>query len=40
MKLKSLVFLAIFAIGALYIWHNYSQHGGMGGLKQGIGLKG
>lgn len=40
MKLKSLVFLAIFAIGALYIWHNYSQHGGISGLKSGVGLKG
>ena len=39
MKLKHWLFLAIFAIGALYIWHNYSQHGGVSGLKTGVGLK-
>lgn len=38
MKLRSLVFLSIFLIGALYIWHTYSQHGGIAGLKQGVGL--
>lgn len=38
MKLKSLVFLSIFAIGALYLWHNYAQHGGVAGLKSGVGL--
>jgi hypothetical protein len=37
-KLKSLVFFAIFAIGALYVWHTYSQHGGIAGLKSGVGL--
>jgi hypothetical protein len=37
-KLKSLVFLAIFAIGALYLWHNYASHGGVAGLKSGVGL--
>ena len=38
MKLKSLVFLAIFAVGALYLWHNYASHGGVAGLKSGVGL--
>jgi len=38
-KARQLLFLLVFAIGALYIWHNYSQHGGIGGLRQGIGLK-
>ena len=38
-KIRHLLFLAIFAIGALYIWHNYSQHGGIHGLKSGVGLK-
>jgi hypothetical protein len=38
-KLKHLVFIAIFAIGALYLWHNYSSHGGTAGLKAGLGLK-
>lgn len=39
MKLRHMLFLLVFAIGALYVWHNYSQHGGIGGLRQGIGLK-
>ena len=39
MKLRHLVFLLVFAVGALYIWHNYSQHGGIMGLKSGVGLK-
>lgn len=40
MKLKHWVFLAVFAVGALYIWHNYTAHGGVGGIKSGIGLGG
>jgi hypothetical protein len=39
-KLRHWVFVAVFAVGALYIWHNYSAHGGIGGIKSGIGLKG
>lgn len=38
MKLKHWVFFGIFLIGALYVWHTYSQHGGVSGIKQGIGL--
>lgn len=38
MKLKHWVFLALFAVGALYVWHTYSQHGGVAGFKQGIGI--
>lgn len=38
MKLRNLVFIAVFAIGALYLWHNYAAHGGISGLKQGVGL--
>jgi hypothetical protein len=38
-KLRHWVFLAIFGVGALYIWHNYSAHGGITGLKSGVGLK-
>jgi hypothetical protein len=38
-KLKSLVFFAVFAIGALYLWHNYAAHGGISGIKQGVGIK-
>jgi hypothetical protein len=38
-KLRHWVFLLVFAVGALYIWHNYSAHGGVSGLKTGVGLK-
>lgn len=38
MKLRNLVFLTIFLVGALYVWHTYSQHGGVAGFKQGIGI--
>jgi hypothetical protein len=38
-KLRHILFLAVFALGALYIWHNYSAHGGIAGLKSGVGLK-
>lgn len=38
MRLKHWLFLAIFVIGALYVWHIYSQHGGVGGFKSGLGV--
>ena len=38
MKLKHWVFLALIAVGALFLWHNYSQHGGVAGVKSGIGI--
>lgn len=38
-NIKSILFLAVFAIGALYLWHNYAAHGGIAGVKQGVGLK-
>lgn len=37
--MKNIVFLLIFAVGALYLWHNYAQHGGVAGIKSGVGLK-
>jgi hypothetical protein len=37
-KLRHIVFMSIFLIGALYVWHNYSAHGGVAGIKSGIGL--
>lgn len=40
MKLKHWVFLGLVAIGALYLWHNYSSHGGVAGVKQGLGFGG
>lgn len=38
MKLKHLVFVAIFAVGVLYLLHNYMQHGGVAGVKSGLGM--
>lgn len=38
MKLKTLTILVLVAVGVLYLWHNYSQHGGVAGLKSGLGL--
>lgn len=38
MKLKHWIFLALLLIGGLYMWHNYSQHGGVSGFKSGLGL--
>jgi hypothetical protein len=39
-KLKHVVFFSLFLVGALFVWHNYSQHGGVAGVKSGIGLGG
>lgn len=39
MKLKHLVFLALLLVGGLYLWHNYSSHGGVAGLKSGLGIQ-
>jgi hypothetical protein len=38
MKLKHWVFFALIVVGALFLWHNYSQHGGIAGVKSGIGI--
>lgn len=38
MKLKHWVFLALILVGGLFLWHNYSAHGGVAGVKSGIGL--
>jgi hypothetical protein len=40
MKLKHWVFIGLVAVGALYLLHNYQSHGGVAGVKQGIGLSG
>lgn len=40
MKLKHWVFVALILVGGLYVWHTYSQHGGVSGFKQGIGIGG
>jgi hypothetical protein len=39
-KLKHWIFIALVLVGGLYIWHNYSQHGGTAGLKSGLGIGG
>lgn len=38
MKMRTMVVLAFAAIGALYLFHNYRSHGGIMGVKQGIGI--
>lgn len=38
MKLKHWIFLTIFLVGALFVFHTYQQHGGVAGVKSGIGL--
>lgn len=38
MKLKHYVFLALVLVGGLYLFHNYRSHGGVSGVKQGLGL--
>jgi hypothetical protein len=40
MKLKHWVFIALVVVGGLYLVHNYMSHGGIAGVKQGIGLGG
>lgn len=37
-KLKHWLFVAFVIIGVLFLWHNYSQHGGVAGVKSGLGL--
>lgn len=38
MKLRHWVFLGLLAIAVLFLWHNYQMHGGVGGVKSGLGL--
>lgn len=40
MKLKHWVFFGLVAIGALYLLHNYQGHGGIQGVKTGLGFGG
>jgi hypothetical protein len=39
-KLKHWIFVTLVLVGALFLWHNYSQHGGVGGIKTGLGIGG
>jgi len=38
MKLRHYLILALIAVGGLYAWHIYSQHGGVSGFKSGLGI--
>lgn len=38
MKFKTVVFGALVLVGALYVWHIMSAHGGTAGFRQGLGL--
>ena len=38
MKLIHWVFILLALMGLLFIVHNYMSHGGVAGVKQGIGL--
>jgi hypothetical protein len=40
MKLKHWVFIGLALIGVLYIAHNYMSHGGVNGVKSGLGFGG
>lgn len=39
MRTKHYLILALVVVGSLYVWHVYSQHGGMGGFKTGLGIR-
>lgn len=40
MKIWHWLLLILAAVGAVYIWHNYRSHGGVSGVKQGLGFGG
>lgn len=40
MKVIHWLFLILFVIGALFVWHNYQSHGGTNGIRQGLGFGG
>jgi len=40
MRAKHWFFLILVLIGGLFLLHNYSSHGGVAGVKQGLGLGG
>jgi hypothetical protein len=37
-KTRHWIFLILAVMGALYLLHNYMQHGGVMGVKSGLGL--
>lgn len=40
MKVKHWVILSVLLVGALFLLHNFQSHGGVGGVKQGLGFGG
>lgn len=40
MRAKHWAFLILAIAGALFIFHNYTSHGGVAGVKSGLGLGG
>lgn len=38
MKATYLIWLALLIIGVLYVVHNYMSHGGVSGIRSGLGL--
>lgn len=39
MKTKHWVITGFILIGVLFVWHNYQQHGGVSGLRSGLGIQ-
>lgn len=39
MKLKHWLLVFFLVVGALYVLHNYQMHGGVSGLKSGLGFQ-
>ena len=40
MKLKHWVIVGLVLVGGLYLFHNYIGHGGVNGVKSGLGFGG
>lgn len=40
MKLVHWLVIGLVLVGGLYMWHNYTSHGGVQGVKSGLGLGG
>jgi hypothetical protein len=39
-KAKHFLALGLMAVGALFLFHMYRSHGGVSGIKQGLGFSG
>jgi hypothetical protein len=38
MKVKHWIFVILVFVGLLFLWHNYQGHGGLTGVKSGLGV--